>query len=201
MPEEDTLWRSDQHESKEHCVQRVKSVLDEVWARDDTYVSLTAHADIMRACFKGNDPSRGPDSLPPRASSAGHDQADSIGGFGFGLKPSSCSHWPSNLPDRPWPADTARRASDQVTRLNTGTRMGARPFRPRRKRASSVQHAWRHLVRQASTGCRGRLGPAQRFSPARRSASLDPPVLPRVRRVVRGPCIPKKGSFAVMMRG
>lgn len=56
MPEEDTLWRADQHESKESCERRVQDVLDEVWLKDDTYVSLTGHADIMRACFKGAAP-------------------------------------------------------------------------------------------------------------------------------------------------
>lgn len=82
MPEEDELWKPDEHETDENTWKRISNVLEEIWKTDDTClspfrfalldlrlpvceaeeryifslspdVSMTGHADIMRACFYG----------------------------------------------------------------------------------------------------------------------------------------------------
>ncbi|CDZ98609.1 Predicted phosphoglycerate mutase [Phaffia rhodozyma] len=52
IPEEDMLWHPKVSEEDEHVRDRAKSWLGTVWEYDDTFVSCTAHGDIMRATFE-----------------------------------------------------------------------------------------------------------------------------------------------------
>jgi broad specificity phosphatase PhoE len=52
MDEQDERFMPDEHESPQSCFDRVTQAFDEIWKEQDTYVSLTAHAGIMRVACK-----------------------------------------------------------------------------------------------------------------------------------------------------
>lgn len=125
MPEEDELWKPDEHETDENTWKRITNVLEEIWKTDDTCsspflfalldvllpvcgaeerytspltpdVSMTGHADIMRACFYGASSSS---FCVPRPLQL--------------TLPTFCSHRPPRLPHQHRPARPSGRSSCQ----------------------------------------------------------------------------------------